>query len=66
MKRTRAFMGCVSEKIKKYFFNRRKSDINHACEKLKELRDENTTKEDVTLAEEYLNNYNITTRWQTV
>ena len=48
--------------LKKIFFNSRKTDIYHECEtalKTSEVKDEEET-------EEYLKNYQSTTRWQTV
>lgn len=66
MKRFNLFFNCVFDQIKKKFFKNEKTDISHACEKLKNTIDESTTLDDEKAREEYAQNYNITTRWQTI
>jgi len=66
MKRVKMMIQCLRNLIKKNFFNSQKSDINHDCKNAFSFDlkkgDLNSNEE----AEEYLNNYKTTTRWQTV
>lgn len=66
MKRVKKMIQCLTSLIKKNFFNIEKTDINHNCKNAFSFDlnsgDLNSKKE----AEEYLNNYKTTTRWQTV
>jgi len=66
MKKFKTFLHCVGEQIKKYFFKTQNADINHACEKLKDMTVEVSSIEELKLTEEYLLKYNTTTRWQTL
>ena len=66
MKRVKMMIQCLRNLLKKNFFNSQKSDINHDCKSVFSFDlkkgDLNSNEE----AEEYLNNYKTTTRWQTV
>lgn len=66
MNKIKTFLNCVTVQIKKKFFNMKKSDISHACEKLNEMVDEVTSIEELKHTEEYAYKYNATTRWQTL
>jgi hypothetical protein len=66
MKKVKMFFNCMGGQIKKYFFKGQNNDINHACEKLKDLTGEATSIEELKLTEEYMIKYNTTTRWQTL
>ena len=59
MKQLKIVMNCMENIIKKNFFNLKKTDKNQSCKDVFKL---NTGNEN----EEYLNNYQSTTRWQTV
>ncbi len=48
--------------LKKIFFNNQKNDIYHECEQVLNMGNGNNDKE----VEEYMKNYQSTTRWQTV
>ena len=66
MKRVKTTIKCLKAFLKKNFFNSKKSDINHNC---KNAFNFDISKDDLNAeneTEEYLNNYNTTTRWQTV
>lgn len=66
MKKIETMIQCLKSILKKKFFNGQKSDISHDCENVFNFDlnngDENSDQE----AEEYLNNYKTTTRWQTI
>lgn len=66
MNRVTTFINCVAGQIKKKFFKYKNSDINHACEKLKDIADEVSSIEELKLTEDYAVKYNTTTRWQTL
>ena len=66
MKRIFRFLECLGILIKKNFFIKEKHDIPHDCKNVFEMNKkvENNVAEKE--AEEYITNYNSTTRWQTV
>ncbi|WP_321372964.1 hypothetical protein [uncultured Draconibacterium sp.] len=66
MRKFYLFLSCALDQIKKKFFKSEKTDINHACEQLKNTVDQSNALEDELQKEEYAQNYNITTRWQTI
>ena len=66
MKTTILFFKCVSLKIKKKFFKHQKYDNSHACEEWKKFNTELNVGGDQNTVEEYINNYQLTTRWQTL
>ena len=66
MKKFNLFFKCASDKIKKKFFKSEKGDINHACVELQNMEDESKLTVEEKEREEYAQNYNITTRWQTI
>ena len=65
MKRIKFILECITKTIKNKFFKSQKTDISHECEKLLENM-EIVVQEGENKEEEYLLNYNITTRWQTL
>ncbi|MCK5730507.1 MAG: hypothetical protein KAH68_05500 [Draconibacterium sp.] len=65
MKRVIFILSCLTKVIKKKIFKSQKTEICHECEKLFNLND-NSTDEELVKTEEYLENYNVTTRWQTL
>lgn len=66
MKTLTKIMHCALAVIKKNFFKSQKNDKYHECERaLKMALNEEETKEKQH-NEEYLKNYNVTTRWQTI
>jgi hypothetical protein len=66
MKRIKTMIQCLKTLLKKKFFNSRKSDINHECESVFNFDLNNGDVNSNEEAEDYLNNYKTTTRWQTV
>lgn len=66
MKTIELFLNCVTNKIKKYFFKEAETDISHECEKLFDFEEKTSSPEEMKYAEEYLDNYKVTTRWQTL
>lgn len=66
MKKINLFFRCVSGQIKKKFFKGEKNDINHACEELIKMENQSKATDEEKMREEYAQNYNITTRWQTI
>lgn len=66
MKRLTAMIQCLKTLLKKNFFNRQKNDINHDCKNVFNFDLNNGDLNSKEEAEEYLNNYTTTTRWQTV
>lgn len=66
MKRVKLILACVNEKIKKYFFKEQKTDNYHACRELLEADVKTGSDQEKRQVEEYLKNYSLTTRWQTV
>ncbi|MDX8339907.1 hypothetical protein SLH46_11975 [Draconibacterium sp. IB214405] len=66
MKKINLFLSCAFNQIKKKFFKSEKTDINHACEQLKNNMEEINILVDEKHKEEYAQNYNLTTRWQTI
>ena len=66
MKKLNSIVACLKNKIKKYFFNTSKTDINHECEKLFNMNENTDSQEELNLAQEYVESYTVTTRWQTL
>jgi hypothetical protein len=66
MKKIKFILNCVTNVIKKKIFKSQKTEICQECKKALNLDDEINSIEDLKLTEEYANNYNVTTRWQTV
>ena len=62
MKKVKAQMETIRKEIKKKFFIRSKNKSYARCEKRRGI----FQGEDFTQMEEYVCNYNLTTRWQTV
>lgn len=65
MKKALFIISCLTKVIKKKIFKSQKTEICHECEKLLNLKD-NSSDEELVKTEEYLKNYNVTTRWQTL
>ncbi len=66
MKKVVLFIRCAGEKIKNKFFNSQNQVENVACEHWKEVQEETASDKDQISVEEYLKNYQVTTRWQTL
>ena len=66
MKSIKFILNCVTSSIKKKIFKSQKTDISQECEMLLNFKEKESSEEDLEHTEEYLNNYNVTTRWQTV
>ena len=66
MKTTMLFCKCLFDKIKKKFFKYQKHDNSHACEEWEKFNNELKSEDDQKAIDEYLNNYRLTTRWQTL
>ena len=66
MKNLKSILACLKNKIKKSFFNTTKTDINHECEKLFNGNVNTDSQEEIKLEKEYVENYTVTTRWQTL
>ena len=57
---------CVILNIKKNFFNKEKNDFSHDCEDVLGRFAKCDSENEKIEAEEYLNTYTTTTRWQTI
>jgi len=66
MKKVVLCIRCAGELLKNKFFNNRNQVENVACERWKEVLEESTSVKDQISVEEYLKNYQLTTRWQTL
>lgn len=66
MKTINVILQCLESKIKKYFFIKEKGELSQDCKNLFEGDKNTRSAEDVKCAEEYLENYKLTTRWQTL
>ncbi len=66
MKKMQKFFTCFQALIKKNFFNCQKNDISQDCEKVFGIQLDPDNGNPENEVEEYLNNYQSTTRWQTV
>ena len=64
MKKVLFIVSCLTKVIKKKIFKSKNTEICHECERLLNLKDKSSDEELKT--EEYLKNYNVTTRWQTL
>lgn len=64
MKRIKMMIQCFTTIIKKNFFKSPKADFNHSCKEAFDFINSNESGNKD--AEEYLNSYNATTRWQTI
>ena len=62
MKKVKGLKETIRKQIKKKFFIEKEEKFSTACEKLKGM----FQGEDFEQMEEYVCNYNLTTRWQTV
>jgi hypothetical protein len=65
MKKVLFIVSCLTKVIKKKIFKSEKTEICHECERLFNLN-ENSNDEELRKTEEYLKNYSVTTRWQTL
>ncbi|QIA08450.1 hypothetical protein [Draconibacterium halophilum] len=66
MKKFNLIFRCAFDRIKKKFFKDENNDINHACVELQNLENELNATNEEKEREEYAQNYNLTTRWQTI
>lgn len=66
MKKITFIINCLLNKIKNKFFNSSRTDISHDCEKVFNLVENVSLLEELKCDEEYLDNYKVTTRWQTL
>lgn len=66
MKSLVLFFRCAEEKIKNKFFNGMYDEKRVACGQWQKYIGEDTSDEDKNGVEEYLKNYQLTTRWQTL
>jgi len=66
MKLVLSIINCMGSYIKNFFFKGLKNDISHTCEELRNLNNNGASEEEVKLNEEYVINYIVTTRWQTI
>lgn len=66
MKTIQFIINCLATKIKKNIFNSAKNDISHDCNNLFESDKKALSMDELKCAEEYLENYKVTTRWQTL
>ena len=65
MKKVLFIVSCLTKVIKKKIFKSKKTEICHECERLFNLKG-NSNEEELRKTEEYLKNYSVTTRWQTL
>ena len=66
MKKMQKFFTCLQALLKKNFFNYEKNDIPQGCENVFGIQLDTDNANPENEVEEYLNNYQSTTRWQTV
>ena len=66
MNKVKKVMSCMEIVIKKFFFFNQKNDIYHECDKLLEMSENEEQNDELVKNEEYINSYNVTTRWQTI
>ena len=66
MKKLGSILTCLKRNIKKKFFIKSKTDLNQECEKLFVTGENVNSQEGLKLTEEYIENYRVTTRWQTI
>jgi len=66
MKKLKSIIICATNAIKKKFFKVENNDICHHCEKAFGFAEKADQESEKLQQEEYLKNYNVTTRWQTV
>ena len=66
MKKTVVLCRCLVQVIKKKFFKNSKHDESQECEALKKMIMEGSSSEEKDHEEEYVYNYGLTTRWQTL
>ena len=66
MKKVIRVIGCVWSLIKKIFSKCSKTDISHDCKEALEFIETPELSSENIDTEEYLDNYKVTTRWQTV
>mgnify|MGYP006995604804 CR=1 FL=1 len=66
MKKIKFIFNCLTNVIKKKIFKVEKTHISPKCEKALNLNKEVTSIEELKLTEEYVREYNVTTRWQTI
>ena len=66
MKKLIKIIQCGITQIKKKIFNSKKTDISHECKELIKINENDNSDEELVNSEEYLENYNVTTRWQTI
>lgn len=66
MKKSESILACLNKIIKKLFFIKSGDAINHECEKLHNMGENINSHDQVKLTEEYVENYKVTTRWQTL
>ena len=66
MKRLHQILTCISKQIKNFFSSSPKTDIYQDCQKAINLEENIDLENEKLQSEEYLKNYNSTTRWQTV
>ncbi len=61
-----AISQCLKSLLKKKIFNDSKTDISHECQKMIKDTKNLVLADEEKREEEYIDNYTITTRWQTV
>ncbi len=66
MKSLMLFFRCAEEKIKNKFFNNKNGKKTESCSQWQKYMVDCTSEEDKNGVEEYLKNYQVTTRWQTL
>jgi hypothetical protein len=66
MKRIKFILGCVTNAIKKNIFKSQNTEISQECEKVFESMNLETEPDEKNREAEYVSNYCVTTRWQTL
>ncbi len=66
MKRIKFILGCVTNVIKKNIFKSQNTAISPECEKVFEGMNLGTEPDEKNREAEYVSNYCVTTRWQTL
>ncbi|MBN2636639.1 MAG: hypothetical protein JXR61_10245 [Prolixibacteraceae bacterium] len=66
MKKVVRFFKCAMQLIKKKFFKEAKADIYQDCKEVLNFDETNSSQDELNSFNEYLENYKVTTRWQTL
>ncbi len=66
MRKIKFILGCATSVIRKYIFKSQNASVSHECERVLESINFKVGPEEENREAEYLSNYSLTTRWQTI